>query len=107
VHGDDAPFDPSYLEPVDTPAIIGRMLANLLTTYASRGDRQALTWVLRLRTLLPRAAPEERAELASVLASDGRFRDAADEFDRLARQLGGALGDEYRQSADRLRARLN
>jgi len=107
VHGEDATFDELWLEPVDTPAILGRMLLNLRSTYAAGGDREALTWVLRLRTLIPGVPAEERAELASVLASNGRFALAATEFDQLAGQLGGGLGEEYRRTAERLRARLN
>ncbi len=107
VHGDDVPFDEAWLEPVDTPAILGRMLANLRSTFAAGGNREALTWVLRLRVLIPGVPAEERAELASVLASDGRFAMAAREFDLLAGELGGGLGEEYRRTAARLRARLN
>lgn len=107
VHGERAVFDPAYLDPVDTPAVVGRVLANLRTTFAARGDRAALAWTLRLRTLVPGVPAEERAELASILAARGQFAAAAGEFDTLASQLGGELGDEYRRSAVRLRARLN
>jgi regulator of sirC expression with transglutaminase-like and TPR domain len=107
VHGDDATFDVSFLEPVDVPAIVARMLANLRATFASRGNRASLAWVLRLRTLVPGTAPEDRAELASVLAADGQFVAASLEFEVLADQLGGALGAEYHRSAEQLRARLN
>jgi regulator of sirC expression with transglutaminase-like and TPR domain len=107
VHGDDATFEDEFLEPVEAPAIVARMLANLRATFASRGNRDALAWVLRLRTLVPGTPLEERAELASVLAAGGQFVAASLEFDVLADQLGGALGAEYHRSAERLRARLN
>jgi regulator of sirC expression with transglutaminase-like and TPR domain len=107
VHGDRAPFDPAFLEPVDTHAIVGRLLANLRATFSARTDRRALAWTLRLRTLVPGIPAEERAELATVLAARGQFAAAAGEFDTLAAQLGGELGDEYHRSALRLRARLN
>lgn len=107
VHGEEATFDPAFLQPVGTHAILGRMLANLRATFAASGDRCSLAWVLRMRTRIPGIPTEERAELASVLAADGRFVDAAREFDDLAGMLGGDLGTEYRRSAERLRARLN
>jgi regulator of sirC expression with transglutaminase-like and TPR domain len=107
VHGDTATFDPSFLEPVDTHAIVGRLLANLRATFTARRDRRALAWALRLRTMVPGIPAEERAELATVLAARGQFAAAAGEFDLLAAQLGGELGDEYHRSAIRLRARLN
>lgn len=56
---------------------------------------------------IPGVPVEERGELASALAAVGRFGEAAFEFDRLADTLGDGLGDEYRHSAHRLRARMN
>jgi regulator of sirC expression with transglutaminase-like and TPR domain len=107
VHGDEAPFDPSFLDPIGGAAIIARMLANLRATFASNGDRHSLIWVTRLRTCVPGVPTEERAELAALLAADGQFASASNELEALADSLGGALGDEYRRSADRLLARLN
>lgn len=107
VHGDDAPFHPSYLQPVDTRTIVARMLANLRSVYLATGSRPDLLWVLRLRSLVPGVAPEERAELAAVLAASGRFAEAGCEYEGLAATLGGDLGDEYRRRADQARARLN
>jgi len=108
VHGDDVRFDPHYLDPVGTFSILGRMLANLRAVFAADPtQRDSLAWVLRLRTLVPGVPVEERAELAAVLAATGRFHTAATEYERVAGQLGGDLGDEYRRSAELLRARLN
>jgi regulator of sirC expression with transglutaminase-like and TPR domain len=107
VHGAEAIFRDEFLLPVDVPVIVARMLANLRIAFASQGDRSSLAWVLRLRTFVPGVPPEERAELATVLAANGHFGAAAGEFDRLADQLGGDLGVEYYRSAARLRARLN
>ena len=107
VHGAGARFDPVFLDPIDNHVVVGRLLANLRATYSARGDKQALAWTLRLRTFVPGIPIEERAELAGVLAARGQFVAAAGEFDRLAEQLGGELGDEYHRSASRLRARLN
>jgi regulator of sirC expression with transglutaminase-like and TPR domain len=107
VHGDDAPFDDSWLQPVGTVAILARMLANLRAIFAALDDHSSLLWVIRLRTSLPGASMEERGELAAALAATGAFGAAAHELDWLAEQVGGPLGDEYTQRAAQLRARLN
>lgn len=107
LQGDSVPFVDAYLDPVDTTAITARMLANLRSIYNAIGDRQALSWVLRLRTLVPGSAPEDRSELAELLAMSGRFDAAARELDVLSADLGGSLGDEYAARAGQLRARLN
>lgn len=107
VQGDDAPFDPAFLAPVGPFAILARMLANLRVTFAARGDHRSIVWVLRLRTLIPGVAAEERGVLAAALAEIGEFRAAAVELDALAALLGGALGEDCTQRAAQLRARLN
>jgi regulator of sirC expression with transglutaminase-like and TPR domain len=66
--GPHAPWLDSYLEPVPRRAIITRMLANLRLIYDKRGDVPARRWVRRLRCAFPDAAPEERAELARLMA---------------------------------------
>ena len=85
---------------------LGRFAAPLaqLAGMLDRGDRP-----------VPREHPgvpaDERRELASALAADGRFLDAAatlDELADVARVEGaGALVDEAESGAIRLRARLN
>jgi regulator of sirC expression with transglutaminase-like and TPR domain len=107
LQGDEARLDPWRLEPVGAHAVLARMLANLRAIFRANGDHRSLTWVLRLRTLLPCVPDEERAELAAVLAATGRLREAAMEYDQLADRLGGDLGADYAASAHRLRAGLN
>ena len=106
-----AGFDERYLAPVGTRAIVARLLANLKGIYLARRDRRNLAWVLRLRVEVPGVPLEERRELASALAADGRFLDAAgqlDELATLAKELGAAeLVEEAERGATRLRARLN
>jgi regulator of sirC expression with transglutaminase-like and TPR domain len=106
-----AVFHDAYLAPVGTRAIVGRLLANLKGIHLARRDRQALAWVLGLRVAVPGVPMEERRELASALAADGRFLEAAAALDRLAdvaRTAGdAALVEDAERGAARLRARLN
>ena len=106
VQGPGAVFDDAFLAPIGPLAILGRMLANLKGAYAHAGDRVGLAWVLRLRTELPGNRPQERVELASVLAARGEFGRAANELERLADEIP-AEADRHLRSARRLRARLN
>ncbi|MGZ4706458.1 MAG: SirB1 family protein [Acidimicrobiales bacterium] len=107
LHGADAPFDDRFLDPVHPQQVIARMLANLRSVFISQGDRSSMLWVLRLRTLLPGASPEDRADFAGCLAATGRFGEAAQQYDDAALGLGGRLGEELSRNAARLRARLN
>ena len=106
-----AEFSDQLLAPVGPRAIVSRLLANLKGIYLSRRDRRNLAWVLKLRSEVPGVPLEERRELASALAADGRFVAAAEELDTLAglaEQAGHAeLADDSSRSATRLRARLN
>src|SRR5690606_15405971 len=52
IHG-GAQLVPAHLAPVGRHAILARMLANLRAIYTERGDRRALAWVLRARTMVP------------------------------------------------------
>lgn len=107
LHGPEAPFLDRFLDPVSPQLIVARMLANLRSVFISQGDRSSMLWVLRLRTLLPDASPEDRADFAGCLAATGRFGEAAAEYDDAAQRFGGSLGEELSRSAARLRARLN
>jgi regulator of sirC expression with transglutaminase-like and TPR domain len=103
-----APFRLEYLAPVDTPSIVSRMLANLEAIGAAGADRALLEWVLRLRCLLPDAGPAEHGRLASVLASSGRYVQAAEIFERLAAEAPpGPRAERAAATAHRLRAKLN
>ena len=106
MHGLEARFDSSMLNPCGPVEIVSRMLANLIGIHLQTMDRSSLAWVLRLRTLLPDAPASEYRQLAGVLEHLGRFWDAADVLDDLA-LLRPDQSDVHRRSADRLRARLN
>jgi regulator of sirC expression with transglutaminase-like and TPR domain len=107
VQGDEAPFDPSFLEPVGSYTVIARMLQNLRAVFSALGDHRSVVWVLELRTSLPGVPIDERAEWASALVATGDFLRAADVFDRLGTSVGGELGEQYLTRAGRLRAKLN
>jgi len=106
VNGPRAPFRNSYLDPVGPHAILGRMLNNLKSVYAGRGDVGGLNWVFELARALPGGGPGQRREWAEVLASTGRFLEAATEMEELAEdhpeQADALLGE-----ARAFRARLN
>ncbi len=102
-----AELAPGQLVEVGSRAILARMLANLKAIALQQGDRALLTWVLRLRVGIPGVGPGERRELAAVLASGGRFFEAADELETLAAAVGGPAAEQFRAQAATLRARLN
>jgi regulator of sirC expression with transglutaminase-like and TPR domain len=106
VNGARAAFRPSYLDPVGPRAILARMLNNLKSVYAARGEVAALSWVFDLRMAVPGASPLEGREWAGVLGATGRFVEAADELEALAHLLPD---DEEALLAEALalRARLN
>lgn len=107
VQGPAAPFDPGYLEPVGTVAILARMLNNLRNIHLQRQDSASLEWVLRLRGLLPGATLEERTERAGVLAALARFDEAATLLEDLADEATEPQAVSMTSKARRLRARLN
>jgi regulator of sirC expression with transglutaminase-like and TPR domain len=107
VQGPAAPFDPGYLEPVGTIAILARVLNNLRNIHLQRQDSVSLEWVLRLRGLLPGATLEERTERAGVLAALARFDEAATLLEDLASEAPDPQAETMTSKARRLRARLN
>jgi regulator of sirC expression with transglutaminase-like and TPR domain len=107
LQGDEAPFHPSYLQPVGTHTIAARMLANLKQVFSAQRDAGSLVWVLRLRSFVPGVPADERAELAGALAATGAFDQAAAELDALAGIAQGQEAEGYATAAARVRARLN
>ena len=107
VVGDDRPFDDAYLAPVGARTVLLRVLANLASIFRALGDHEGAVWVQRLRLAVPGAPPTEWVDYAAALAASGRFGDAAGAYDRAATVLDGELRDGCRQSARRMRARLN
>jgi len=66
--GPMAPWDPDFLLPVERPAIVARILANLRVIYQRSHEIDSLRWVLRLRCAMPDAPSEDRHELARLMA---------------------------------------
>jgi regulator of sirC expression with transglutaminase-like and TPR domain len=106
VNGLNTPFVDSYLDPVGSLAILGRMLQNLRAVYAARGDLDGLAWVFALRLSIPGTPAIERRELARVLGSTGEFVEAAEVLEGLAKTLP-ELEATLLAEAIALRARLN
>jgi regulator of sirC expression with transglutaminase-like and TPR domain len=107
-HGPDAPFHPSYLQPVGTHAITARLLNNLRSVFVARHDQRNLVWVLRLRSMVPGVPAAERADLAGALAASGRFAEAAREMTILAERSDDPdVAVAFARHAERLRSRLN
>lgn len=107
IQGDAVAFDPTFLEPVGARTILVRMLANLRSVFLAAGEREAVVWAVRLRTLVPGAGPDDRADLATALAATGDYVGAARELDGVAATVGGPLGEQHARAASALRARLN
>lgn len=106
IYGPEVAFDVSYLAPVGPRIILGRMLNNLRRIYGAQRDAAGVAWVLRLRQAIPGTPPEERAELGRVLASAGRFTEAAEELEILAADLPDQA-ETFGREALALRAKLN
>lgn len=106
LHGPDASFHPSFLDPVPPRSIVQRVLNNLTVSFRSRAPRD-LDWLLDIRIQLPADPPDLRA-LADLCELRGRYGDAADLLDR-AVGFGPDEAAEGRitERAARLRARLN
>jgi regulator of sirC expression with transglutaminase-like and TPR domain len=106
LHGSHAGFDVSMLEVTPTLAIVDRMLANLQNIALQRVDRRSLVWVLGLRCELPGADPSLVRQLAGVLASVGRWWEAAAAHERLAELLPSSA-EQHLVESRRLRAHAN
>lgn len=106
--GDDAPWDPAHLDPIDGRSVVARVLANLANRLRADGRHRDEAVALGLRQLVPGVGGGERGALAAALARSGAFDRAADELESLAAD-GGAGHDPsaLRDRAERWRARLN
>ena len=107
VHGPGARFDPAFLAPAGRRSIVVRMLTNLERLATTRGDRDALRWILLLRTSMPEPGVAERRRLAALLATSGEVVHAARLLEGVAAELSGDEAETAAAAARRLRAQLN
>ncbi|MEZ5178420.1 MAG: transglutaminase family protein [Acidimicrobiales bacterium] len=107
IHGRHAPFDPRFLRATPDPAVLARLLGNLVGIHRATGDGRGLVRALLLRAQIPGVGPAERAQLAGALAAVGRVHEAAAVWEAEAAEVPGAAGEEASAHAARLRARLN
>ncbi|MEZ5244244.1 MAG: transglutaminase-like domain-containing protein [Acidimicrobiales bacterium] len=106
LHGADAVFDPSYLQPVAPRSIVQRVLNNLTVSFRSRSPRD-LDWLLAIRVRVPADPPDLQA-LAELCELRGRYDDAADLLERaVVGSPDHPAGGRVLERAARLRARLN
>ncbi len=92
------PFDERYLDPVDAPTLLLRLVTNLVHAYTVRGPLPSLAWALHLRALL--AGGESWLHVARVRERLGDWEGAADALARS--DASNAVG-----RAAALRARSN
>jgi regulator of sirC expression with transglutaminase-like and TPR domain len=107
IHGRHAPFDPRFLGASSDPAVLARLLANLVGIYHAAGDGHGLVRTLLLRAQIPGVARSERPQLAAALTAVGRFQEAAEVWQTEAGGGPGARATAAGAEAARLRARLN
>ena len=109
LHPPSTRFSPSYLKPTPDRLTITRVIANLQETHRRKRRHSDLADVLRLRRHTGYGSRSLDAILVKTLIRAGRFDEAADELDSMAR----LATDDRHSAADmeataaRLRARLN
>jgi hypothetical protein len=106
LHGAAQPFRAEYLEPTPAPVIVTRVLNNLVGAYSQQQDRAGLLRALALQHALPDVGPAMRRQYAAALTADGRYLEAAEVHEELARS-DPASAAEHQLAALRLRAQLN
>ncbi|MGH9136802.1 MAG: transglutaminase family protein [Acidimicrobiales bacterium] len=96
--------DVRHLEPVESRAILLRVVTNLVHSFAGRGEVHGLAWALHLRAIVAGDAEQPWTDVARIRERLGDWTGAADVYDRLARQ---SSDDDLRQRARAVRARTN
>jgi regulator of sirC expression with transglutaminase-like and TPR domain len=112
VYGGSLPFEPGFLAPTPSPAIVARMLANLERSELAIDPVQR-AWMCELHLAIPGISYQEQWELADQLSRTGDMMRAAAEYDLLASRIEASAEDSeetvarLRARARALRARLN
>lgn len=103
-----ATFEPHFLEPTGTHAIVSRMLGNLVHTFMRQPmHASSAVWALRLRLRVPGLASSQRRQAARLLGTLGQFKEAADVLEELAEEVDDDAAAHDARSASALRARGN
>lgn len=100
----DTAFHESFLEPIDSHAVLSRVVANLARTFLERGPASSAAWALELRTLLADGDAAWR-DLARIRERLGDWGGAAEAWTRLAPTAADPAAVERRIAA--LRGRMN
>lgn len=100
-----AEFHDRFLEPVDSRAVLQRVVTNLVRSYAERGPARSLEWALHLRALAAVGGAEPWVQLARLRERLGDWRGAADAFARAS--LHDPQEEAWITRSRALTARLN
>lgn len=97
-------FDEAYLEPIDSRAVLTRVVSNLVHTYSQRGPLASLAWSSHLRALL--VGGDAWRPVAKLRERTGQWHHAATAWDHIAAQ-GGPQSDDAGTRAATARAKSN
>jgi regulator of sirC expression with transglutaminase-like and TPR domain len=98
------PFHPSFLEPIDSRAVVARVVTNLVRTYLQRGPIGSLAWAAHLRALV--VGGDAWRVAARLRERTGDWHQAAEAWEAVA-AAGGSGADDAAASAATARARAN
>lgn len=107
LHGREATFHSSMLDPIGPRGIIRRMLNNLAQIAAASNDHRSRILATRLRSILPDATTWERTELARAYEASGDFERASCVLEAVAADAPSDEAKGLRFAASELRALLN
>ncbi len=106
LHGPQAAWSDKFLDPLEKPAVVFRVLNNLRAIFASQGDIERSIWTLRLLSRIPGASVDITSRLVNLLETRARYDEAADELDLLVAAVP-SLAEQTNARAQALRSRLN
>jgi regulator of sirC expression with transglutaminase-like and TPR domain len=99
------PFDSTYLDPIDSRAVVARVTTNLLNTYLQRGPVASLAWAAELRAIV--LGGEAWRLAARLRERTGDWALAAQAWDALGAEGGAGDQREAAARAGAARARTN
>jgi regulator of sirC expression with transglutaminase-like and TPR domain len=99
------PFDPAFLDPIDSRAVVVRVVTNLLNTFLQRGPVASLAWAAQLRAIV--LGGEAWRLAARLRERTGDWALAAQAWDALGEGADAADQREAAARAGAARARTN